>query len=403
MSGPTTSVQPAAGVGRGQPPDRSRGPSGQALAAWLAATAIRGRLGAADGAGPPPATSDVLRAVRAALGAEGTFLLRHVGPDLDVTSADPAAPAPVPAEVLTALARFVEGGGGNGTARRLRPVPGESHLHVRVAACAGAPGLELLAATWRQPPSISREAFRAVADLVGVAVAALETSRGLAEAGLRRERTRWACRIHDGLLQAVTAAVLELETLGPRIAHDAGAAAASVEAVAAELRRSLADLRELLAELSDEAGGSPAGRARGPGPALLAAVLGASARWGLVPRISVQGDLDAVPPSVLEAADTVLREGLTNVAKHAASRDVDVQLAADDGELRVEVRDGGQGFDPATATGGRHFGLALVRRRVEELGGALAVHSSPGSGTRVEARLPVAARRPPAGERGDRP
>ena len=58
------------------------------------------------------------------------------------------------------------------------------------------------------------------------------------------------------------------------------------------------------------------------------------------------------------------------------------------GQLTVEVRDDGKGFDPVAASDGHGFGLAGMRERVELAGGTLDLQSSPGA-TVLRARLPV--------------
>jgi signal transduction histidine kinase len=62
------------------------------------------------------------------------------------------------------------------------------------------------------------------------------------------------------------------------------------------------------------------------------------------------------------------------------------------GEVTLDVRDDGRGFDPLelparTGTGG--FGLDGMRARAERIAGALTVESEPGGGTAVSARVPL--------------
>jgi two-component system sensor kinase len=115
-------------------------------------------------------------------------------------------------------------------------------------------------------------------------------------------------------------------------------------------------------------------------------------RWRLPARVAVEGDLSTVPGRVLSVAYVVIREALTNAAKHAASNNVTVSLSAGVDDLTVIVGDGGKGFtrrDVQAAREAKHVGLAMLRRRVAEIGGRLQVESRPGKGTRVIAELPL--------------
>jgi len=62
----------------------------------------------------------------------------------------------------------------------------------------------------------------------------------------------------------------------------------------------------------------------------------------------------------------------------------------------LTVTDDGRGFDPAVASGGSGLGLRLMRERVAEVDGSLAINSSPGRGTTVRLEVPAL-----TGVRGD--
>ncbi len=83
------------------------------------------------------------------------------------------------------------------------------------------------------------------------------------------------------------------------------------------------------------------------------------------------------------------QEALTNVRRHADARSVVVRLsvtgAGERRQVSVHVEDDGVGFDPASAAG---VGLAGLRDRAREVGGAVDVVSAPGEGTRVTVRVP---------------
>jgi signal transduction histidine kinase len=198
------------------------------------------------------------------------------------------------------------------------------------------------------------------------------------------ERTKWAMRIHDGLTQSVTSAVLELQTLRHRIEADPVQAMESLEQVEAELRRDLTEIREILFELDE-------GRRREapPAPSLARFVDEVVQRWKLPARVVVEGDVDHVPADVLEVAHRVIAEALANAAKHSGAPEVGLRLRAGAGELRIEVEDRGAGIGSGDRDADPHFGLKLMRARVAEIRGTLDIESTPGSGTRIVARLPV--------------
>ena len=77
----------------------------------------------------------------------------------------------------------------------------------------------------------------------------------------------------------------------------------------------------------------------------------------------------------------VLKESVTNIAKHADASRVEIDLEVDRRRLRLRIGDNGKGFDPSAGTDGN--GVASMRRRVGALGGHLTIHSAPGQGTTI--------------------
>ncbi len=197
-----------------------------------------------------------------------------------------------------------------------------------------------------------------------------------------RERTRLAYALHDGLTQVVTASVLDLEWLARRTEIEPERATEALRQAASELRGALEEIREMLATMSPEA---PSGAER-----LEELVRGLMERWRLPATWSIEGDVHAVPPEILDSASAVIREAVANAAKHAGSAEVMVKIVAGPSLLEVLVEDRGKGFRVSeVAPEDGHLGLEMMRRRVAEQGGRLDIESSPGDGTRVVARLPV--------------
>ncbi len=108
------------------------------------------------------------------------------------------------------------------------------------------------------------------------------------------------------------------------------------------------------------------------------------------PRVRFHGPIDTVvPQEVVDDLVAVLREALTNVARHARASHVSVLIEASAHELALEVTDDGTGITP----GGRRSGLDNLRRRAEHLCGRLDVGPADAAaqrtGTRVAWTIPL--------------
>lgn len=200
------------------------------------------------------------------------------------------------------------------------------------------------------------------------------------ESLMLEERTRWAMRVHDGLTQSVTSAVLEIQTLRHRIGTDPAGAIAALREVEDAIRHDLTGIREVLFELHE-------GREQREQP-FAAFVAELVDRWRLAARVAIEGDIDDVPAAVLDVAHHVVAEALTNAAKHSGSKDVSIRLRASTGELRVEVEDRGRGL-AAITDDDPHFGLQLMQTQAARIGGSIEIESTPGRGVCVIAVLPV--------------
>jgi two-component sensor histidine kinase len=83
----------------------------------------------------------------------------------------------------------------------------------------------------------------------------------------------------------------------------------------------------------------------------------------------------------------LVKEAMTNVARHARATHVHVVVSLASRRLRIVVEDDGVGFDDASSAEGT--GLRSLRRRARELGAMLDLRSSPGAGTRIELDVPI--------------
>lgn len=94
-------------------------------------------------------------------------------------------------------------------------------------------------------------------------------------------------------------------------------------------------------------------------------------------------------PLVQLLAYQVAREALVNAVRHARAATVVLRLVRDASDMRLVVEDDGCGFDPSLVDREKHFGLQLMKERVELAGGTLFLESSVGLGTVVTVRLPA--------------
>jgi PAS domain S-box-containing protein len=93
-----------------------------------------------------------------------------------------------------------------------------------------------------------------------------------------------------------------------------------------------------------------------------------------------------------ELATTVFRsaqELLTNVMRHAQASTVSVRLRAEEGQLKLAIRDDGRGIQPQEWERGRSLGLRGLHERVKLIGGTVTIVGSPGLGTEVSIALPM--------------
>ena len=119
--------------------------------------------------------------------------------------------------------------------------------------------------------------------------------------------------------------------------------------------------------------------------------------WSEQSGIEAREITNGTPRELLPEAEVALvraaQESLTNIHKHAGASRVDVTLTYMDDRVVIDVVDDGVGFDPAEirpAVGPqdeRGFGLTAMRERVEQLGGRLAVETTPGEGTAIAVEL----------------
>ena len=103
------------------------------------------------------------------------------------------------------------------------------------------------------------------------------------------------------------------------------------------------------------------------------------------PHVAFEGLLDAVPEQIVRALLPVLRELLSNVARHARANEIGVEVKASPDYVVLTVTDDGVGIGDAPGSGN---GLRNMTDRATDLGGEFRIDARPGGGSAAVWRVP---------------
>ena len=192
------------------------------------------------------------------------------------------------------------------------------------------------------------------------------------------DRDRIGRDLHDLVIQRLFAIGLALDNAS-RQTDQPDIVAKRVDAAVDDIDATIKDIRRSIFELSTPEESSGLRAELGASIALVAPAL------GFTPRLSTAGPVDTLVSAELRPhVVAVLREALSNVARHAHATSASVRLHVGD-ELEMTVSDDGRGI----ADGSRESGLRNMRERAESFGGTCLVEPGPLGGTVVLWRVPV--------------
>jgi signal transduction histidine kinase len=224
------------------------------------------------------------------------------------------------------------------------------------------------------------EPLQLFADQAALAITLVEVQRERTRVGAM-ERERLARDLHDDIVQSLYAVTLGLQTVSTRALE--GDVKVQLTSLAGAVQTAIEDLGNYIFAL---------------GPSLLAgrrldeAVLQLVRDFELRTGLVIVADVDPAAGQRLAEQGTeviqIVREGLSNVGRHAKASTCRVSLRLQDGEAQLRMEDDGVGFDPSQQGAWRN-GLRNLTERAGRLGGRLLIESAPNAGSILKIDIPL--------------
>jgi signal transduction histidine kinase len=227
----------------------------------------------------------------------------------------------------------------------------------------------------------ARALLLALADRAAVAIETAALFERAQQVASLQERQRLARELHDSVSQALYGIALGARTARTLLDRDPARAIEPVEYVMSLAEAGLTEMRALIFELRPESL-----ETEGLVAAISKQVAATQARYGIQVETALCDEPD-LPIEVKEAVHRIAQESLHNTVKHARASRVEIKLVDGVGEIVLEVRDDGLGFDASGSFPG-HIGLRSMRERAAKLMGSIEIESAVGAGTRIVLRIP---------------
>ena len=229
---------------------------------------------------------------------------------------------------------------------------------------------------------VDEELVVGLAAAAGVAIESARLNARIQELALVEDRERIARDLHDTVIQRLFATGLSLQGAVAMVRRHPDGAEARIEQAVDDLDLTVRHIRSAIFALESTRSSTGGLRDR-----VLTLNREAAGALGFEPTVMFDGPVDAAldvaqEPEVL----AVLREALTNVAKHANATRADIEVRATVASLVVRVADDGIGLvGPPERVG---HGLKNMASRAERLGGTFSVQAGPRAGTVIEWQVP---------------
>ncbi len=210
-----------------------------------------------------------------------------------------------------------------------------------------------------------------------------QLSGQIGEAAAQEERSRLARDLHDSIKQQIFSISVSAAAAQVRWEQDAPGAQKALADVRRSAQEAMVEMRAMLQQLAP----APLEKV-GLTQALRDQCEALEYRSGAKVTCEI-GDLpsdDRLPPGAQEAIFRIAQEALTNIARHARASQVQLRLHTDEGGIKLEIADDGQGFDRDTAAKG--MGLVNMGARAQSVDAQLHLDSEVGKGTKLTMNVP---------------
>ena len=199
------------------------------------------------------------------------------------------------------------------------------------------------------------------------------------------ENRRLARELHDVVSQRLAVLGMEISSVEKQLASSSQPVSTRLHSMAEDVGRVAQDIhrlsRQLHPSILDHLGLIATLRAE---------CVAYSKQHEIATELVVATDVpDSLTPETSLALYRIAQESLWNIVKHSDARKVRLEVAQEDGEIRLAVEDDGKGFIPEQVKGQVCLGLVSMEERARLVNGHFSVQSQPGKGTRVEVRVPV--------------
>lgn len=112
-------------------------------------------------------------------------------------------------------------------------------------------------------------------------------------------------------------------------------------------------------------------------------------RKNMVLKYMEDGPARILPHDLMLQTNLIIGEALSNISRHSEAKNIEIHLTWQDCLIIIQIKDDGKGFDPAAVAQTQHFGMAIMRERIETMKGYFDLKTSPGNGTEIVIQIPV--------------